>query len=137
MNNILEQFKVCMSKYADFTGRASRKEFWYFMLAHFIVLMVFGTAVDYFGDDLAAILGLYIFAVTLPSYAVGARRLHDVDRSGWLQLSLFLFMIGGPVLLFFWARKGMPETNEYGPNPLNPEDEEDEGYDLLEHLIDD
>ena len=76
-----ESIGTCFSHYANFDGRASKTEFWWFIL--FTVLV--GSAFGVFSEPLAAVFNL---GVLLPSLAVGARRLHDTNRSGWLQ---FLF----------------------------------------------
>ena len=74
---------TCFQKYVDFTGRAARPEYWYWVLFNFLVLFV-TNIIDYFvfGNSgiFSAIVSLALF---LPSLAVTARRLHDTDRSGW------------------------------------------------------
>ncbi|MFT3890150.1 MAG: DUF805 domain-containing protein [Anaerolineales bacterium] len=89
-----ESIRVCLTKYADFNGRASRSEFWWFAL--FITLV--SAASVYVSQNV-----YYIFqiAVLLPFLAVGARRLHDIGKSGWWQLFL-LVPIGGLVVLGIW-----------------------------------
>src|SRR5437773_11466425 len=74
-----ESVRVCFSKYADFSGRASRSEYWWFFL--FIVLV--GTATSFVSDYVSAI---FLLATLLPSLAAATRRLHDTERSGWWQL---------------------------------------------------
>ena len=99
--------------YATFSGRAARSEYWYWVLFGFIGGIVSGI-VDYaaFSDSsvspLYAIFSLLLF---LPSIAVAARRLHDLNQSAWWLL-LFLFIWGA----FFW--KGTNGPNRFGPDPL-------------------
>lgn len=98
-----ESIKVCFSKYADFEGRASQAEYWWFFLFQFILSSI--------------TCGIGCIATVIPSYAVGARRLHDTGRSGWLQL-LGLVPLVGLILLYWFALSGDPGDNQYGPKPL-------------------
>ncbi len=97
-----EAIKVCFSKFADFDGRASRAEFWWFTL--FTFLMSFATY------------GFGCIVTFLPSLAVGSRRLHDTGRSGWFQL-LSLIPFVGLILIYWFAISGDQGTNQYGPKP--------------------
>ena len=91
-----ESIVLCFSKYADFNGRASRSEFWWFAL---FVTLVTG-ALTYLSEAVASV---FLIAVLLPLLAVGARRLHDTGRSPWNLLYL-LVPVGGIVILgFMWA----------------------------------
>jgi uncharacterized membrane protein YhaH (DUF805 family) len=94
-----ESIKVCLQKYADFTGRASRSEYWWFVL--FIVLVSAGTS--YVSNILSA---LWSLAMLLPSLAAAARRLHDTNRSGWWQLITLVPIVGWIVLIVFLAQEG-------------------------------
>ena len=104
-----------LKQYVDFSGRAQRMEFWMFQL--FNLLISIGLAI------VDAILGLgilqmvYALAVLLPSIAVGARRLHDTNRSGWWLLLAFIPVIGIIVLIVFWVQDSDPGSNAFGPNP--------------------
>lgn len=108
-------------KYAQFSGRARRSEYWYFTLFNIIasILLVivdaaFGTLNAEAGMGLLG--GLYTLAVLIPSLAVSVRRLHDTDRSGWWLL-LALIPLVGLVLLVFMASDSSPGQNRFGPNP--------------------
>ena len=84
----IEAVKICLSKYAQFNGRASRPEFWYFFLFFFIYFFVAGfllgmVAVSEEVFDLATL--VLIMPIFIPSIAVAARRLHDINQSGWMQ----------------------------------------------------
>jgi uncharacterized membrane protein YhaH (DUF805 family) len=94
----VESIRTCLTKYADFNGVASRSEFWWFMLFVFVVSLV----LNYFGPLVG---GLFSLAVLLPNLAVGARRLHDTGRSGWLQVLLLIPLIGLIVLIVFWVQE--------------------------------
>jgi uncharacterized membrane protein YhaH (DUF805 family) len=105
---------ICLRKYADFSGRAGRPEFWWFMLFTIIVGIVTGMINDY----LAALVNL---ALLLPSLAVGARRFHDVDKSGWFQLVWLIPLLGWAIAIYFLAQPSSP-SNRYGTGPdLGPE----------------
>jgi uncharacterized membrane protein YhaH (DUF805 family) len=103
--------KTCFSKYADFKGRALRSEFWWFQLFVVIVQAVLNAVLP----PLAGVFGLIVL---LPGLAVGARRLHDIGRSGWWQLLWFVPVIGVIVLIVWWATKGQAEDNRFGPAPV-------------------
>jgi len=101
-----ESVKTCFSKYADFNGRATRPEFWWWVLFNFLL----GAAVGVVSQMVA---GLISLALLLPSLAVGARRLHDTDRSGWLQLVALIPLIGW-ILLIYWCVQEAKEPNRFG-----------------------
>lgn len=110
------------NKYAVFTGRAQRQEFWYFILFYFLIYIalsfvdqVTGTLDEQTGAGLFS--GLYALAMLIPSLAVGARRLHDINRSGWWQLLMLIPIIGGLILIFFFVQDSQAGDNQYGPNP--------------------
>lgn len=100
-----ESIKTCLSKYGDFSGRATRSEFWWWELFAFLVLV--GTAMV--NETLSNLTSL---ALVLPSLAVGARRLHDIDKSGWFQLLYFIPLIGW-IVLMYWAVKEGKEPNRF------------------------
>ena len=104
-----DSIKTCFSKYANFNGRACRSEYWWFVL--FSVLA--SAASNLLGD---AISGLLALALLLPSIAVGARRLHDTNRSGWLQLLWFIPLIGW-IILIYWAVQAPKDPNRFGNAP--------------------
>ena len=110
------------SKYATFTGRARRKEYWYFVLFYvlaFIVLAVVdgvtGTLDEEAGIGLLS--AIFVLATIIPLLAVTVRRLHDTDRSGWWVLLNLIPIIGGIVLLVFTLLDSQPGANRFGPNP--------------------
>lgn len=105
---------VLTKKYADFSGRARRSEFWWFFLFNAIVNVI--TEVIDRGLDTQLVGLLVSLALLIPGLAVGARRLHDTGRSGWWQL-IALTIVGIIPLIIWWAQEGKPEANEHGPNP--------------------
>jgi uncharacterized membrane protein YhaH (DUF805 family) len=100
-----ESIKTCFSKYADFSGRASRSEYWWWFL--FVVLV--SAATGLISDKLTAVFSL---AVLLPGIAVSVRRLHDIDKSGWFLLLNFIPVIGW-VILLYWAVQEGREPNRF------------------------
>ncbi len=118
----MKWFLIVLKKYADFTGRAQRAEYWFFALFYllfFLALSLIDGAVGLFNSTygLGLLGGLFALAMTLPSIAVTARRLHDTSRSGWWLLISLIPLIGGIVLLVFVCLDSTPGTNAYGPNP--------------------
>lgn len=94
-----ESITVCFSKYADFQGRASRSEYWWFVL-----FTVFGSAV--LSIAMPGLSVLFSLAVLVPSLAAANRRLHDTHRSGWWQLICLVPVVGFIVLIYFLAQEG-------------------------------
>ena len=112
-----------LKQYFDFAGRARRKEYWMFVLFNIIVSVVLaivdgiaGTSTS-LGGTLGLFGGLYSLAVLIPSIALGARRLHDIGKSGWWQLIALIPILGWIVLLVWAVTEGHAGSNEYGPNP--------------------
>lgn len=104
-----------LKKYAVFSGRARRKEYWMYTLFNCIAFAVLvfvgfavGTLIPYF---------LYLIAIILPTLAVGVRRLHDTGKSGWLMLIILIPLIGGVILFAFDCVEGNRGPNRYGPDP--------------------
>ena len=93
----IDSIRTCFTKYADFKGCASVSEFWWWVLFTFIASAALGVL----SDKASAVFSIATF---LPSIAVGARRLHDTDRSGWLQLLWLIPVIGWIVLIVFFVQ---------------------------------
>ncbi len=110
MDEIQRAVKTCFTKYAEFTGRAARPEFWWFALFQFVVL----TVLAYVSSLLYGVAAL---GMLLPGLAVGARRLHDINKSAWLLLVGLIPVIGW-ILLIYWAcQPGDAGANSYGEPP--------------------
>jgi uncharacterized membrane protein YhaH (DUF805 family) len=99
--HFVDAMKTCLTKYASFKGCASRSEFWWWILFTSIAAVVLRSLSYYLS-------ALFSLATLLPSIAVTARRLHDIDRSGWWQLLYFLPMVGWIVLIMFCAEPTQP-----------------------------
>ncbi|APE26964.1 DUF805 domain-containing protein [Aurantiacibacter gangjinensis] len=126
-------------RYADFSGRSRRKEYWLFTLLAVIVyalsfMMIMAgmptpqysaygavpqepTGIFYIG---AALLGIFALASFIPALAVAVRRLHDTEKSGWFLLLNFI-PLGGLILLIFFCMEGTKGANKYGADPKDPD----------------
>ena len=118
MNWYLEVLK----KYAVFSGRARRKEYWFFFLFNFIISIVLAVIDGVTGSfspeaGMGLLGGIYTLAVLIPGIAVSVRRLHDTDRSGWWLLIGAVPLIGAIVLLVFMVQDSKSGQNQYGANP--------------------
>jgi len=109
-------YLAVLKKYAVFTGRARRTEYWMFVLFNVIIACVLGFIESLLGMP-GIISGLYSLAVLIPSLAVGARRLHDTNRTGWWLLIGLVPFIGVIVLIIFFVLPGTPGENSFGPDP--------------------
>jgi uncharacterized membrane protein YhaH (DUF805 family) len=107
--------RVVLEKYADFTGRARRAEYWWFTLANIIVFFVLVVLVT-FADIFWVLYVIYALALIVPSIAVTIRRLHDTDKSGWWILIGLVPFVGGIILLVFMCIDSTPGTNQWGPS---------------------
>lgn len=101
-----ESIQVCFRKYADFNGCASRPEFWWWALFVLIGSMALGIVSN-------KLSGLFALATLLPYCAVGARRLHDTDKSGWLQLVGLIPLVGW-IIVIYWLVQPTRSPNRFG-----------------------
>lgn len=120
----MDWYLKVLKAYAVFSGRARRKEYWMFVLIN--VLITLGLAlldvILHFQVSGKGILStLYGLGVVIPSLAVGARRLHDTNRSGWWLLIGLVPFVGALILLVFFVLDSTPGTNRFGPNPKSGE----------------
>lgn len=112
----------CYRKYATFTGRARRAEYWWYTLFNVIIYAALITVGILIGSSdgsatvVGILVGVYLLAVLLPTLAVTTRRLHDSGLSGWWQLIGFI-PLGGFVVFIMTLLNGNPGTNQYGPDP--------------------
>lgn len=109
-------YLATLKKYVDFNGRAQRTEYWMFFLFNLVIAMLL-SVVDYALGTPGIFGMIFALAILLPSIAVGARRLHDTDRSGWWLLIALIPFIGTIVLLVFLLLDSSPGDNRFGPNP--------------------
>ncbi|SET23363.1 DUF805 domain-containing protein [Thorsellia anophelis] len=122
----MKYFKMCLSKYATFQGRARRSEFWFFQLFYMIFsigLQVIASilAVVSGSEGVAAFFGIlliaFYLALFLPSLSVLVRRLHDTDRSGWFVFISFIPLVGTIILLIWLCSEGTQGDNRFGSDP--------------------
>lgn len=126
---LMEWMLMPVRRYADFSGRSRRKEFWMFQLGIvllYIAVVILGAILGAISETRAGIV-MIIFAIAMlgliiPSLAVAVRRLHDQDKSGWMILLGFIPLIGGIILLVFYCTEGTPGPNQYGPDPKGQAD---------------
>ncbi|ARE41894.1 Integral membrane protein [Rhodovulum sp. P5] len=119
---MLDAVKTVLSKYATFSGRAPRGEYWWWVLFVFIVLFITGMidAVIFApmtggGPDAGQPLSFLVsLGLLLPNLAVGVRRLHDIDKSGWWLLIGLIPILGALVLIYFFVQKGTEGGNRFG-----------------------
>lgn len=119
----MKYYFLAFKKYAVFSGRSTRSEYWYFT---FISLLIFGL---FFVCDIAMMYGsgidfpifsqIYNLIIVIPSLALGARRLHDIGKSGWWMLVVIIPLVGALYLIYFLMKDGQVESNIYGSNPKN------------------
>lgn len=109
--------KVLKENYADFNGRARRKEYWMFLLFNYVAMIV-ATIID-------SIIGFPLFLLVIalgtivPSIALVVRRMHDLDKSGWFALVGLIPLIGGIWLFVLLVTEGTKGSNQYGEDPKN------------------
>ena len=115
-----------LKKYADFSGRARRREYWFYILFYLIIMIVLmicdgfiGTTMQ--GAGIGILTGIYALAVLIPTLAVTVRRLHDTGRSGWWIFIQLVPIVGVFILLYFLVSDSNPGTNAYGPSPKEGE----------------
>lgn len=123
---MIEYYKMALNRYADFSGRSRRSEYWYFVLGN--VLIVFALAIV--GGGIAAavgseeammipagLIGIFYLAVLIPSLALIVRRFHDQGKSGWFALLMLIPYLGGLIVFVFMCLDSEPGANKWGPNP--------------------
>ncbi len=126
----MEWMLLPLRRYADFSGRSRRKEYWMFILLQILIIIpvivmlgVLG-ALDGGGDEFSGpslifliVIGLFFLAMFIPSLAVQVRRFHDQDKSGWFVLLGFIPYVGSLIVFVFMCLDGTKGENQYGPDP--------------------
>lgn len=109
--------RALKQNYCNFSGRASRSEFWWFYLFTWIISVVISIVFCWSQNTMNIVTGLVNLALLLPTLGLMARRLHDIDKSGWWILLLCIPIIGWIILIIWWCKDSQMSTNEYGPVP--------------------
>ncbi|MEW4466257.1 DUF805 domain-containing protein [Parasphingorhabdus sp. JC815] len=127
----MEWMVMPLKRYADFSGRSRRKEYWMFVLLQIIIVVgitIIGGVLGGFSSDVSGgmpfggglmmgLFGLYFLAIIIPSIAVQVRRFHDQDKSGWFVLLNFVPYIGGLIVFIFMCLDGTRGKNRFGEDP--------------------
>jgi uncharacterized membrane protein YhaH (DUF805 family) len=116
----MQWYLIPWKKYAIFTGRARRSEFWTFTLINLVIMLVLNFFPPKFysnGMPYSIWSSIFSLVILIPSLAVMVRRLHDTGRSGWNWFWGLLPLVGWIILLVFSCQDSKPGDNEYGPNP--------------------
>ena len=127
----MEWMLLPLKRYADFSGRSRRKEYWMFYLLIMIVtiaILLIGAVLGAFSGDasggigigatiMIGLLGIFFLGIIVPSIAVQVRRFHDQDKSGWFLLLSFIPYVGGIVVFIFMCLEGTKGPNRFGADP--------------------
>ncbi len=121
----IDNYKMVLTtKYAEFSGRARRAEYWWFAVvnaalavASVVIMVVLGAIADPLGIIGVLLYLAVAFGTLIPGLACAVRRLHDTGKSGWFLLVSLIPFVGGIILLVFMFTDGTRETNQYGPSP--------------------
>ncbi len=126
-----QAIRVCFQKYATFSGRAQRSEFWWFALFSMVGSLVVGlldsVLLKAATDDIGPLSSIFSLVMLLPSISVAVRRLHDIDKSGWWWWLWLVPLVGWIILIVWYASVGTAGSNDYGPDPLGGSDGDDSG----------
>jgi uncharacterized membrane protein YhaH (DUF805 family) len=115
--NFVDAVKTVLTvNYANFNGRSARPEYWWWVLFSVIVAVIFYVLIMAV-PAIRYLQMIYSLAVLIPSIAVGVRRLHDIDKSGWWILIGLIPIIGWIVLIYWYIQEGTRGDNQYGPPP--------------------
>lgn len=93
----MQHYLAAFKQYVDFNGRATRPQYWYFALMHFIIVIILSILDRLFGwsgDGMGVLQSIYLLAALIPSIAIGVRRLHDINKSGWMLLVGLIPFVG-------------------------------------------
>ena len=115
-------FITALKKYATFSGRSQRSEYWYFLLFYLIIYLVLAVVDGITGSfsaksGIGLLTGIFSLAMLLPGLSVAVRRLHDTGRSGWWIFIGLIPLIGGIVLIVFLVQDSEAGANRFGGNP--------------------
>ncbi|MFT6274111.1 MAG: uncharacterized membrane protein YhaH (DUF805 family) [Halioglobus sp.] len=110
----MQYFTNALKKYADFSGRATRQEYWMYILFYMVFYIVLAMVGGVLG--LSILTTVFSLGLLVPTISLAARRLHDTGRTGWWQLLSLVPIVGSIVLIVFLVQDSH-DDNPYGPNP--------------------
>jgi len=113
----MNYYLTVLRQWKEFDGRSERKEYWIFLLINFAITMALTIVEQSIFNENGFISSLYGLFVLIPGIAVAIRRLHDIGKSGWMQLVMFIPLIGWIWFLVLMAKEGDPGRNQYGESP--------------------
>lgn len=118
----MKWFMAALEKYAVFSGRARRSEYWYFLLFYLLIYIFLAFVDGMMGtfsaqSQIGLLSGVFVLGMLIPSLSVAVRRLHDTDHSGWWLLISLIPIIGAIVLLVFTVQDSQASSNRFGLNP--------------------
>lgn len=123
---MLDWMLMPLRRYADFSGRSRRKEYWMFIVGVIVAAVLVGIIEGVLGMS-GMVGGVYgpltlvlLLGIIVPSIAVQVRRFHDQDKSGWFVLLSFIPFLGGLIVLVFMCLEGTKGPNRFGADPKNP-----------------
>ncbi|PWK59889.1 DUF805 domain-containing protein [Roseicyclus mahoneyensis] len=115
--DFMTSVRTCLGKYATFSGRAQRSEYWWFVLFNFIgsiILNIIDTAII----GVPALSIIWALGLLLPALSVSVRRMHDLDKSGWWILVAFIPLLGFILIIYWFVQRGTEGPNRFGSDPL-------------------
>ncbi|MDR0867046.1 MAG: DUF805 domain-containing protein [Planctomycetota bacterium] len=117
----MHHYLAALEKYAVFTGRAGRAEFWWFFAVHLAALLIFThlaqTAAANVASSVGTLFTIYVLATALPFIGASYRRLHDTGRAGWKHWLIIVPVFGWFLLILWWSEPSQPVRNQYGDAP--------------------
>jgi len=117
--NVEQAVRIGLSKFADFSGRSSRPEYWYFMLPIIVVMFVTNLVDSILLGGMPALSLIVALATLVPTLSAGARRLHDTNRSGWWLLVALIPIVGALAVIYLCCQPGTEGPNDFGPQPAS------------------
>lgn len=113
---MVEAYKKFLTNYANFNGRSTRSDYWYVVLANFLIGFVIGFVggILNLGTVVTTISSVYSLAILVPSLALAVRRLHDINKSGWYYFMALIPVVGLIILLVYFCTPSVNENNRYG-----------------------
>lgn len=114
---MIEAYKKFLNNYANFKGRSTRSDYWYVVLANFLIGFILGFIsglIPSLSKLLTTLSYMYSLAIIVPALALIIRRLHDINKSGWYYLLTFIPIIGQIIVIIFFCTESVNENNKYG-----------------------